>query len=79
MDTIQDFVDYLSDKEMLFQSGVSVIAPGENELLAHPASYDLMIARIDVIPSKTVESENLICSFCIIYKSLSYIVIYFKI
>ena len=38
MDTIKDFVDYLSDKEKLFRSGVSVIAPSENELLAHHVS-----------------------------------------
>lgn len=38
MDTIQDFLDYLSDKEKLFRSGVSIHAPSENELLAHHIS-----------------------------------------
>lgn len=38
VDTIKDFVDYLSDKEKLFRSNVSVFAAGENELLAHHIS-----------------------------------------
>lgn len=34
VDTIRDFVNYLSDKEKLFLSGVSVLAAGENEILS---------------------------------------------
>lgn len=38
MDTVKDFINYLSDKEKLFRSGVSVVATSENELLAHHVS-----------------------------------------
>lgn len=35
VDTIKDFINYLSDKEQLFLSDVAVSATSENELLAH--------------------------------------------
>ena len=35
VDTIKDFINYLSDKEQLFLSNVAVSATSENELLAH--------------------------------------------
>lgn len=46
LDTISDFVAYLDSREWLFRSGVSIYAPGEEELLAQYLQYfDLQRGR----------------------------------
>jgi hypothetical protein len=60
LDTIADFVSYLTDKEKFFRSGKAVIASGEEDLLAYYLTHANDKNQSDFIIASQVDNRTLL-------------------